>query len=589
MQVIATAGHVDHGKSALLRALTGMEPDRWDEERRRGLTIDLGFVWMRGADDLIAFVDVPGHERFVGNMLAGVGPVPAALFVVAANEGWMPQSAEHLLALHALGVRHGILAITKTDLADPTAAAEQAREQIGRTSLGEVPVVPVSARTGEGLAELRRSLDDLTARLPPGDGTAPVRLWVDRAFTVRGAGLVVTGTLTAGTVRRGDTLELTRTGTPFVVREIQALNRRVDVVAGVARVALNLRARRDRPEVARGDALATPGSYWCTTVVDVRTQVCSVRDLPREILVHTGSASVPVTVRPLGSDTARFTLRRSLPIRLGERLVLRRDRGVVGGAVVLAVDPPPLQRRGAAQRRAAELQAYPDAPDPLAEVERRGVVRRQDLLRLGIQPPLPPLSGDWLVAPGHQRTLRDRLAALVGERDAQPSARPLRVAEAAAALGLPDDDLVAALAGPPLTVRSGLVLPVDAPNGLRTPVRRALAALARSAQQRPGFHTLTDDELAAAGLSPGDIAAATRSGQVLRLAPGVLVLPVMIERSLDILVGIDQPFTAGGAREALGTSRKVVIPLLEHLARAGRTRRGPDGRHTLTGRESVDG
>src|SRR5436305_122893 len=161
MHVIATAGHVDHGKSALLRALTGMEPDRWEEERRRGLTIDLGFVWTDGPRGPIAFVDVPGHERFVGNMLAGVGPVPAVLFVVAADEGWMPQSAEHLLALHALGGSHGVLAVTKTDLLEPELAAEEALDQLRRNSLGEVPWVAVSARTGTGVPELRTALDDL--------------------------------------------------------------------------------------------------------------------------------------------------------------------------------------------------------------------------------------------------------------------------------------------------------------------------------------------------------------------------------------------------------------------------------------------
>src|SRR5215471_13728145 len=172
MHVIATAGHVDHGKSALLRALTDMEPDRWDEERRRGLTIDLGFVWADGARGELAFVDVPGHERFVGNMLAGVGPVPGVLFVVAADEGWMPQSAEHLLALHALGVSNGVLAITKTDVMEPDLAAEEALEQIAANSLGALPWVGVSARTGEGLPELRAALDALVERLPDGDPEA---------------------------------------------------------------------------------------------------------------------------------------------------------------------------------------------------------------------------------------------------------------------------------------------------------------------------------------------------------------------------------------------------------------------------------
>src|SRR5580658_7237278 len=152
MQVIATAGHVDHGKSALLRALTGMEPDRWAEEQRRGMTIDLGYVWMGlPSGKRLAFVDVPGHARFVPNMLAGVGPVPAVLFVVAADGGWMPQSAEHLAAIDALGISHGLLAVTRADLADPGAALAQAREIISHSSLGEVPAIAVSAVTGSGI------------------------------------------------------------------------------------------------------------------------------------------------------------------------------------------------------------------------------------------------------------------------------------------------------------------------------------------------------------------------------------------------------------------------------------------------------
>src|ERR1700743_2995859 len=159
MYVVATAGHVDHGKSTLVRALTGMEPDRWAEERRRGMTIDLGYAWMTlpGGEQL-AFVDVPGHERFVPNMLAGLGPGPAVMFVVAADGGWMPQSAEHLAAVDALGVRHGLLAVTRADLADPAPAIRQARAEIARTSLVPVEAVAVSAVTGQGLDELRSAL-----------------------------------------------------------------------------------------------------------------------------------------------------------------------------------------------------------------------------------------------------------------------------------------------------------------------------------------------------------------------------------------------------------------------------------------------
>jgi len=583
MHVIATAGHVDHGKSALLRALTGMEPDRWEEERRRGLTIDLGFVWTAGKHGPIAFVDVPGHERFVGNMLAGVGPVPAVLFVVAADEGWMPQSAEHLMALHALGVRHGVLAVTKTDLMDPDLAADEALEAIRRTSLGEIPWVAVSARTGEGLPRLRGALDALVARLPDSDESAPVRLWVDRGFTIRGAGLVVTGTLAAGSIRLGDTLELARTARRFVVREMQSLNRHVDEAVGVARVALNLRGA-GRGEIRRGDALMTPGTYQLTAVADVRARLCVPSDLPPELLVHVGTATVSCSIRSLGADTARLTLGAALPLRVCDRVVLRHNRGVAGGAVVLDVDPPPLNRRGAARRRAGELEAYPDTPDGMSELRRRGIVREGTLRAIGVEPPVPALAGDWLIAPDLARTLRARLATMVGQRAHDPSAAPLRVEDARKALDLPDARLVPPLLTAPLAVRNGMVVHAEAPDTLAPAVREAVEALERRLAAGGGFTVPTEDELAALGLRTAEIAAAVRAGRLLRLAPGVVLSTDTVRRSVQMLAGLPQPFTAGEAREALGTTRKVIIPLLEHLTLQGRTRRDADGRHIVTAR-----
>ena len=253
MHVIATAGHVDHGKSTLVRALTGMEPDRWAEERRRGMTIDLGFAWTTlpsGAS--VAFVDVPGHERFVPNMLAGVGPVPAVLFVVAADEGWMPQSAEHLAALDALGVRHGLLAVTRSDLADPTEATEEATRVISATSLGRIEAVAVSGATGAGLDALRAALDRMVSRLPAADPQAPVRLWVDRSFTIRGSGTVVTGTLGAGRLVTGQELELAGVGSARSAGPWVAGDGRTD--PGVGR----RRAGRGQPARAGPDA-GTPG------------------------------------------------------------------------------------------------------------------------------------------------------------------------------------------------------------------------------------------------------------------------------------------------------------------------------------------
>ena len=271
MHVLATAGHVDHGKSTLVRALTGMEPDRYAEEKRRGMTIDLGFAWTDLPSGPVAFVDVPGHERFVTTMLAGVGPVPAVLLVVAADEGWMPQTGEHVDALVALGVRHGLLVVTRSDLMEPELAVEEARERLADTPLAGIEAVAVSATTGAGLAELRAALETLVKGLPAADDAADVRLWVDRAFTIRGAGTVVTGTLGAGRIQVDDELELaTATGRRRVaVRGLQSLGADVPRVRGVSRVAVNLRGV-PRDAIARGDALLKPDAWLAVSTLDGR-------------------------------------------------------------------------------------------------------------------------------------------------------------------------------------------------------------------------------------------------------------------------------------------------------------------------------
>ncbi len=305
MHVVATAGHVDHGKSTLVRALTGMEPDRWAEERRRGMTIDLGYAWMTlPAGERLAFVDVPGHERFVPNMLAGLGPVPAVMFVVAADGGWMPQSAEHLAAVDALGVRHGLLVVTRSDLADPGPASRQALAEIARTSLGAVEAIAVSAVTGQGLDELRAALARLVASLSPAPGDeAPVRLWIDRSFTIRGAGTVVTGTLPAGTVRNNQELLLSPSGRSVRVRGLEALGEPADAVTGVARVALNLRGI-PAGLTERGMALIEPGRWTLTAEIDVRITTAAADPRPRfppSLLLHIGSARTQAHVRLLGT------------------------------------------------------------------------------------------------------------------------------------------------------------------------------------------------------------------------------------------------------------------------------------------------
>ncbi|MEU7754494.1 selenocysteine-specific translation elongation factor [Micromonospora sp. NPDC049171] len=578
MFVVATAGHVDHGKSTLVRALTGMEPDRWAEERRRGMTIDLGFAWTTlPSGGTVAFVDVPGHERFVPNMLAGVGPVPAALIVVAADEGWMPQSAEHLAALDALGVAYGLLVVTRADLADPGPATARARAEIGATSLGAVQAVAVSGRTGAGLPELRAALDRLAARLPPPMLDDPVRLWVDRSFTVRGSGTVVTGTLGAGRLRVGDTLELAGADEPVRVRGLHSLGEARPEAAAVARVAVNLRGT-PRDQLGRGDALLTPGRFQHTDLVDVRLTGDPAADLPATLTLHVGSAAVPVRVRPLGADTVRLRLSRPLPLLVGDRALLR-DPGrhhVAGGVRVLDVAPPPLARRGAAVARAQVLAAVDGRPDLVGELRRRRLVRAGALLRMGVPVHVAPVAGDWLADPEHWRRLGDQVTEEVARYAREHPLEPgMPVDALRQRLALPDRVLVEALVRPPLRVHAGRVGAAGAADGLPEPVARAVRRVREEYGDRP-FRAPEADHLVDLGLGPREIGAAVRAGALLRLADNVVLLPDALDDAVRVLAGLPQPFTLSAARQALDTTRRVAVPLLELLDRRGATRRLPD-------------
>ena len=608
MQVIATAGHVDHGKSTLVRALTGMEPDRWAEERRRGLTIDLGYAWLTlPSGERLAFVDVPGHERFVPNMLAGVGPVPAVLFTVAADEGWMPQSAEHLAAIDALGISRGLLVVTRADLADPAPALRDAAGRMGRSSLGEVPAIAVSAVTGLGMQELLAALDRLVASLPPGDPAAPVRLWVDRAFSIRGSGTVVTGTLPAGAVRLRDELRLTPSMRPVVVRGIQSLKETASEVTGVARVALNLRGT-DTGSVARGMALVTAGAWTLTSVVDVRLgqrRPGTGARPPRELMVHVGSARTAAHVRPLGGRIARLILGEALPLHVGDRLLLRLPGAPAGetsrgswpaltGATVLDVAPPAIGGRGAATAAGRELSSWPDRPGAAELLRRHGLLRRHALAAMGVTGTPRPVTGDWLADPRRWAAMAERLAKVVAEHAARnPLAPGMPVEAARAALGVPDRRLVEALARNGLVIADGLLRAAPGGGASPGPAGRAGPAPALPEPLMAAVRALLDDlarepfgapeagRLRELGLEPRGIAAAGRAGLLLRVSDQIVLAPGADAEAVGILAGLAAPFTTAQARQALGTTRRVAIPLLEYLDQAGITQRLPDDTRRL--------
>jgi selenocysteine-specific elongation factor len=590
--VVATAGHVDHGKSTLVRALTGMEPDRWAEERRRGLTIDLGFAWTAlPSGREVAFVDVPGHERFLGNMLAGLGPAPVVLFVVAADSGWQAQSTDHANAVAALGISRGLIVVTRSDLAPGRAepVADDARMHLAGTGLADARAIVVSGQTGAGLDDLRSALDDLLADAPAVDVDAPVRLWVDRSFTIGGAGTVVTGTLAAGRLSVGDDLVLHAGGRTRTVR-VRGLHRQdrpAATVGPVSRVAVNLRGL-GTDDVGRGDVLTTPDAWHRTAVVDVRrTAGDALTGWPTTATAHLGTAAHEARIRPFDDDHARLTLPTALPLVHGDRLVVRAagGRGILGGLQVLDADPPPLVRRGDGARRAAVLAAMSPAGDVAHEVARRRAVHADALRMLHLLPDEPPtgttVAGGWWVHDEALHAWAGELTRLVDDAHAADElARGIPRAQARDTLDLPDDrvlDAVVEAAG--LDHSGGHVHRRGRLDDLG-PVEAAVAAL-EARLSASAFDAPDADDLSALHLGARELAAAERVGRLLRLGSGVVLLPTAPGDAVRILGTLPQPFTVSAAREALGTTRRVAIPLLELLDARHLTRRLPDGRRAL--------
>lgn len=591
MYVIATAGHVDHGKSTLVNALTTMDPDRWEEEKQRGLTIDLGFAWTTlesGAN--VAFVDVPGHERFIANTLAGLGPAPAVMLVIAADEGWKEQTSEHLEAIDALGIERGVIVLTRMDKGQRISEAD-VRDKVAGTSLSVAPIFAVSARTGEGMEELRGGID----KLLPADEVLqqacamPTRMWIDRAFSIKGAGTVVTGTWAVGSVKIGEHLKLvTASGEHDVtVRGLHSENSAVDKAEPVMRLALNLRGV-DADAISRGDVLTEAEStWWQPEVIDVRWRTGPKLDgVPRKLNLHVGTASVPVHVRGLDAEHARLTLQgRAFPLRLGDRLALRGPGlDALAGVEVIDLDPPLLNRRGEPVRRAQALRDQ-NPFDASAYVARKDAVAKETLAAAGFDVANKPASlvefrSWWVNAQAiarwtaQLRTLFDTHLTDLHLSDGLP------LATALSALALPDDSLVSiAVAGARLK-RDGAIIrdPHAAPRDLG-PAEKSVAIveaqLAKEPFVAPDASTL--DEL---GLGPIELAAAERAGRLLRVGP-IVLLPSAPQQAAEILGQQPGEFTLSQARQALGTTRRVAVPLLEYMDARGLTRRTSDSARVL--------
>jgi selenocysteine-specific elongation factor len=604
LHVVATAGHIDHGKSTLIQRITGIDPDRLEEEKRRGLTIDLGFAWCSlpsGAE--IGFVDVPGHERFVRTMLAGVGPVRLVLFVVAADEGWRTQSEEHLAIVDVLEVDGAVVAITKRDLVDAERAAaveREVRDRLAGTALDGASIVACSATSGAGIDDLLAAIDAMVGAAPAPEVEDRPRQFVDRVFTIAGAGTVVTGTLTGGRLAVGDEVEALPSGARARIRGLQTHKRPIEIARPVSRVAVNL-VGVGRAGIERGDVIARPRQWRATTTLEARIR--PVRGLAHPVTArgaytfHAGAAERAATLRvyrgsSVHDEGAFVRIRLSAPLVLDvhDRFVLRESgrRETVAGGVVLDAFPPRRPGADAPDRLARREHANRDELADLVLAE-RGAVREVDLRVLtGLPTPEAVRSaGDWNVT-DHVRaavrgTVLERLSAF---HDASPAAEGMDAADLRAAAvgalreigapGEPDlaDALIDELIRAGDVLRSGRThrLPSHRGGVAAAEVDRIVAVVAGGEPRPPSIAELVDG-----GHSRDTVEAAVRSGALVRIAPDLVVTPAFVARTLDVVRGAGAAgATVSVIRQQLDTSRRYAVPLLEHLDRTGLTRRSGD-------------
>ena len=594
MPIVGTAGHVDHGKSTLVEALTGRDPDRWAEEKERGLTIDLGFAWAELTPGTTAgFVDVPGHERFMKNMLAGVEALDVSLFVVAADEGWMPQTEEHLSVLDLLDVRHGVIALTRADLvdADTLELAElEIDERIEGTTLAGWPVVPVSAITGLGLDDIRRALvAALAGAGQPADAGRP-RLWVDRSFLIAGAGVVVTGTLTGGSVTRGDTLALHPGSRPVRVRGLQSHEHEVETAHPGTRTAMNL-AGVEREQIARGALISGTGQIRATShfLADLRTVRSYEEGLDARgaFHIHLGSGAWPVHLQPVETDgiahrgPALIASEARLPISMGDRFILREvgRRAVIAGGRVL--DPAPGGRlRELAGRAALLLAAISGSADTQAQalLEARGTATLEELAADsgGGRPTEAVLSGATAVTPEAAGSLIEALTLRVTSyQEANPLRPGAPKASLVTGLGISAELLDTIVARTNHLHDEGATIRTAAFSGALGPAERAEWERARAQLLESNLAVPRTSQL---DLDPELFHALVRSGLLERIADDLVYLPEQIENILERLEGLEDGFTVGDFRDALGISRRQAVPLLEWLDLRGRTVRRGDVR-----------
>ena len=566
MRIIATAGHVDHGKSSLVQALTGTDPDRWEEEKRRGLTIDLGFAFTQIGDQQIGFIDVPGHVRFLRNMLAGIGGIDACMFVIAANEGWKPQTEEHLRILDAIGITTGLIVLTKTDLVDAEALAltiDSVQRHVRSTFLEDAPVVQVSIHDPSTLEVLRNTINGVITSLPPVVNTHRPRIWVDRAFAAKGSGTVITGTLTGSPLSLGDELVLQPSNTAVKVRGIQSNGVSLNTLEAGNRCALNLTGI-DHADVTRGDVAVVDGQWLGTNKFDASLQVlASIEHAVSKrgsYMMYVGSREIKVVLHPIGSTNIqsgekgfiRVALPDTLPLVPGDRFILResgRDETIGGGEVL---DIQPVLRSSKAK--------------PNKEISR--VVAERGWVQL---PQLQLLAGRNVDISEVEQALDGWVT--TNDNLAEVSSEVVALIVASKDLGV---DVAT------LKTHQRLVLPTLTNVTVRD--GRARSADANDVASHPLVKQFAD-----AGCTPPDSASVDKAIVRQLVQRGIFVhcdelyfhssaIDYAVAAARQLLVVNPHGFTVAQFREHLGVSRKYALPLINHLDITGFTRRRDDVR-----------
>ena len=626
--IIATAGHVDHGKSALVKALTGTDPDRLPEEKARGITIDLGFAELNltgpdGEKFHVGIVDVPGHEDFVRNMLAGVGSIDLALLVVAADDGWMPQTEEHLQILSYLGVQRIAVALTKCDLGNVETVAAQTREELERTPFTSCQIVPTSVRTGEGIRDLNSALASELAQLRPPCDIGKPRLFVDRAFVLRGVGTVVTGTLSGGSIRRGQDVVVQPRNISARVRSIQNHGRDIEMAQPGMRTAMNLPdVSIGEKEMQRGDLITVQGLGNPNAIIDVliersprlKRNSPAARPIKNgsSVQVHFGTSRTAAKITlfdgpALGAaQSAIAQLRLDSPILafLGDRFVLRdsSEQNTIAGGTVLDPDADRANFRSAAHIQLLRERAT--APQDVnvcvrSQLRRNGFAESKTLLlksnfgadeigealsRLKQHGEIV-LAGDIAADASYWHDVIDRAARLIDRaHEKNPERRGLDVSELRTELEIQPEKLFSAVISE--LTRIGFVRSEN-----------QIARVSHRPLLPPEFVSAAENiraTLSARRFDPPDRTAFSEDrnlqqalrflidqGEIVDISREIVVLRDAAEQMQDAVIQFlseKGSATASQIRQKIGTTRRVIIPFLEYLDRMGVTRRIGDER-----------